>query len=183
MKFKPSPRKGNLIVEMEPGNTRLLSRINGPITELKKLLVPIDFSDCSRHALKYAVAFAQQFTAEITLVAVIEENRTAFDYGNPEFAANLEERTARYQIELKKLTADYLGKIKNRILVKSGRPFEEIVRAAKELDTDMIVIATHGHTGMRHVELGSTAERVVRYANCPVLVVREKEHEFVPPVV
>ncbi|MFN7140314.1 MAG: universal stress protein [Limisphaerales bacterium] len=183
MKFKSSPRKrGNLIVELEPGNTRLLSEMNGPITDLKKLLVPTDFSDCSKHALRYAVAFAQQFSAEITLIAVIPDNRTAFEYGSPEFSAGLEARTKRYQEELTKLVEELPRKIKSRIVVKIGRPFEEIVRTAKDSDIDMIVIATHGNSGNRQFELGSTAERVIRYANCPVLVVREKEHEFVPPI-
>ena len=58
MKFKKSAKKnGSLIVELEAGNTRLLSAINGPITALKEVLVPIDFSDCSKHALRYAAAF------------------------------------------------------------------------------------------------------------------------------
>jgi nucleotide-binding universal stress UspA family protein len=63
--------------------------------------------------------------------------------------------------------------------VRTGLAAFEIVEAAKELDVDLIVIATHGYTGWKHFAIGSTAERVVRAAPCPVLVVREKEHEFV----
>ena len=63
--------------------------------------------------------------------------------------------------------------------VRPGLAAHEIVEAAKELDVDLIVIATHGYTGWKHFAIGSTAERVVRAAPCPVLVVREKEHEFV----
>jgi nucleotide-binding universal stress UspA family protein len=62
--------------------------------------------------------------------------------------------------------------------VRPGLAAHEIVEAAKELDVDLIVIATHGYTGWKHFTIGSTAERVVRAAPCPVLVVREKEHEF-----
>ncbi|MEI4884363.1 universal stress protein, partial [Klebsiella pneumoniae] len=62
---------------------------------------------------------------------------------------------------------------------RTGLPAHEIVEAAKELDVDLIVIATHGHTGWKHFAIGSTAERVVRAAPCPVLVVRQKEHEFI----
>jgi nucleotide-binding universal stress UspA family protein len=62
--------------------------------------------------------------------------------------------------------------------IRTGVPSHEIVEAAKEADVDLIVIATHGYTGWKHFCIGSTAERVVRAAPCPVLVVREKEHEF-----
>jgi nucleotide-binding universal stress UspA family protein len=62
--------------------------------------------------------------------------------------------------------------------VRAGLPSHEIVEAAKEMDVDLIVVATHGYTGWKHFCIGSTAERVVRAAPCPVLVVREKEHEF-----
>ena len=65
-----------------------------------------------------------------------------------------------------------------RFKVRGGLPSHEIVEAAKEMDVDLIVLATHGYTGWKHFCIGSTAERVVRAAPCPVLVVREKEHEF-----
>ncbi len=60
-----------------------------------------------------------------------------------------------------------------------GRPFDEICRLARDLSIDLIIIATRGNTGVKHLVLGSTAERVVRYSPCPVLVVREKDYEFV----
>jgi nucleotide-binding universal stress UspA family protein len=63
--------------------------------------------------------------------------------------------------------------------VRIGHAPNEINKAAKELDVDLIVIATHGYTNCRHLCIGATAERVVRTAPCPVLVVREKEHEFI----
>ena len=63
--------------------------------------------------------------------------------------------------------------------VRVGRPFHEIVEAAREGNADLIILATHGHTGLKHMLLGSTAENVVRHASCPVLIVREQEHEFV----
>jgi len=180
MKFKPSRRKkDSLIVEIKPDDAGVIAKIAGPITDLKKVLVPIDFSECSKHALRYAVAFAKQFSARIVLLAVIEDNRTAFEYGNPEYVENLKERTARYEAELNALAKQYLGKIRNERIVATGRPFEVIVQTAKELDIDLIVIATHGYASSR-AELGSTTERVIRYAGCPVLVVREKERDFVP---
>ena len=63
--------------------------------------------------------------------------------------------------------------------IRTGHPPNEITKTAKDLDVDLIVISTHGYTSWRHLCIGSTAERVVRTAPCPVLVVREKEHEFI----
>jgi nucleotide-binding universal stress UspA family protein len=63
--------------------------------------------------------------------------------------------------------------------VRAGKPYEEIVTAAKRLEADLIIISTHGRTGLKHALLGSTTERVVRYAPCPVLVVRERERDSV----
>ena len=63
--------------------------------------------------------------------------------------------------------------------MRTGRAASEIVEVAKERNTDLIIISTHGYTGLKHVFLGSTTENVVRYAPCPVLTVREHEHEFV----
>lgn len=182
MKFKSSPKTGNLVVELEPGNTRLMRSLNGPITGLKKLLLPIDFSDCSKHALKYGIAFAQQFDGEITLLAVIADTTTSFEYGNAEFASHQEARVKHYETELKKIASAQLKNFPYKLMVTIGKPFEEIVGTAKALDADLIIISTHGHMGMTRVEIGSTAERVIRYAPCPVLVVRQKEREFVPPV-
>ena len=65
--------------------------------------------------------------------------------------------------------------------MREGAPYREIVQAAQDEDIDLIVISTHGHRGFARMFLGSTAERVVRHATCPVLIVREKEHEFIEP--
>jgi nucleotide-binding universal stress UspA family protein len=67
-----------------------------------------------------------------------------------------------------------------KTLVRFGRAFHEIAHAAETLKVDLIIISTHGYTGLKHALLGSTTERVVRHASCPVLVVRPCEHEFVP---
>ena len=66
-----------------------------------------------------------------------------------------------------------------KALVRYGRSFHEIAEAARTLKVDLIILSTHGYTGLKHALLGSATERVVRHAPCPVLVVREREHEFV----
>jgi universal stress protein A len=82
--------------------------------------------------------------------------------------------------ELKNLIKKEIGKkVISRKIVRTGKPFYEINQYAQEEDIDLIVIATHGHSGMEHILFGSTAEKVVRKAPCPVLVVRTGEHEFV----
>ena len=76
-------------------------------------------------------------------------------------------------------SAEVGGLKETRSAVRTRIASHEIVEAVKDFDVDLIVIATHGYTGWKHFCIGSTAERVVRAAPCPVLVVREKEHEFV----
>jgi universal stress protein A len=139
--------------------------------KLSRILVPVDFSELSVAALPQARLFAKNFRAELILLHVIETYPIDYVVGLPEskqLHASLAERARR---ELQKLTVHLLG-LKPRSLVRWGKPFQEIVSAAQELDVDMIVLTTHGHTGLKHVYLGSTAERIVRHAHCPVLVVR-----------
>jgi len=83
------------------------------------------------------------------------------------------------EADLERMAED-LGKatgVKATAVVRDGKPFEEICQSAKTVGADLIVLTTHGYTGLKHVWLGSTAERVVRHASCPVLVVGEREHE------
>jgi len=150
--------------------------------KLQRILVPIDFSDHSMNALKYAVSFAQQFKASIDLIYVIEPAvyPADFSFGQIGFP-NVEEELHKHVSEefenlIKK---DIYGKVISRKAVRTGKPFYEINQYAQERDIDLIIIATHGHTGMEHILFGSTAEKVVRRSPCPVLVVRSGEHEFV----
>ena len=147
---------------------------------LKKVLVPVDFSEFSKKAVRYAVRFAEQFSADMVLVHVVEPVRYPESVIIP---PEMEEANlARLKQARKSLTAfarkEIPAELARECVVHFGVPFEEIVKTAKELDTDLIVIGTHGHTGLKHLFLGSTAERVVRLAPCPVLTVREQEHEF-----
>jgi universal stress protein A len=158
--------------------TRDLETATSAALRVKKVLVPTDFSDSSKKALNYAVSFARQFGSEIVLIHVLEVDSSLALETFPPIC--IEELKANSEKTLQNLvrSADEAGITKTTSLTRSGLPAHEIVEAAKESDVDLIVIATHGYTGWKHFCIGSTAERVVRAAPCPVLVVREKEHEF-----
>lgn len=186
MKIRPGRKRGNLAVELEPNDSRLLERAVAPSEpevfgiRIRKILVPIDFSDCSKRALRSAVAFAKQYGAEITLLSVVPDERTSFEYGEVEFLSLQKWRHERYERELRKVVDEIHADVPVHFLVRAGRPFEEIVRAARSLNADVIVISTHGHRSAFASTLGSTSEKVIRYAPCPVIVVREKGPDLVP---
>ncbi len=151
------------------------------ILRLKKILVPTDFSETSKKAVQYALRFAEQFDCEIGLLYVVEPATPVV--GAP-LAVEVSTDEEEFSIAEKDLAAlaaelqtDSLHSV--RSFLRVGHAPNEITKAAKELDVDLIIIATHGYTSWQHLCIGSTAERVVRTAPCPVLVVREKEHEFV----
>lgn len=142
----------------------------------QSILVPLDFSPPSRQALAAAVAFARRFKAKLTLLHVVEP------VGTPDFAASFplvmenDKVMAAAKLELVRLVAEARiprGTVE-KVLVRFGRSFHEITDAAGMLKVDLIIISTHGYTGLKHALLGSTAERVVRHAPCPVLVVRQR---------
>jgi len=143
---------------------------------IKKILVPIDFSDYSKRALRYAIDFSKHFNSEIILVSVIEPMIYPADFsmGQVAIPATDQNLTERIENELKSLEENEIGnQVKSKRIIKSGKPFYEIVETAREEDVDLIIIATHGHTGVEHLLFGSTAEKVVRKAPCPVLTLRE----------
>lgn len=149
---------------------------------LKQILVPVDFSAPSQQALRYALRFAKEFHGEVTLLHVVEKAAigsgfadipSGFDYSDEQLS------DAKKNLGALAASSQEAGCPTIDSTVRSGLPAHEIVEAAKELDTDLIVIATHGYTGWKHFCIGSTAERVVRAAPCPVFVVREKEHDFI----
>ena len=152
------------------------------ILRLKKILVPIDFSETSKKAFQYALKFAEQFDCESTLLNVVEP--ISATVGAPlavEGFPDAKDELSVAERNLAALAAEWHTNGANPInsSVRIGHAPNEITKAAKDLDVDLIIIATHGYTSWRHLCIGSTAERVVRTAPCPVLVVREKEHEFI----
>jgi nucleotide-binding universal stress UspA family protein len=149
------------------------------LLQLKKILVPTDFSEASNSAYKYALRFGQQFDAELHIVHVSEPILSPQLAGLPPMPTFSEEERSLAENNLR-VWADSMERVgvKTETMLRTGLAAHEIVEAAKEIDADLIVIATHGYTGWKHFCIGSTAERVVRAAPCPVLVVREKEHQF-----
>lgn len=186
MKFKPNDKSGGVAIELGPDETQLplqptqQAAVALPIFNLKKILVPVDFSDCSNKALVYAAALAKQFGAELTLMNVVQT------FPLPPEMISLETNAQAIQYGMKELEVLRLAigdAAPCDVSLRTGVPHAEIILAAKELGSDLIILSTHGHTGVTRVILGSTAERVVRHAPCPVLVVRQKEHEFLQPPV
>ena len=153
---------------------------------IKKILCPTDFSENSEHALKYALALATLSQAELQLFHVVEA--LTYPQSTELFEPVLDEvelmmkMEAAFQKQLEDqviaLKEDY-PKTTGKLV--SGNTFLEIIRVARDDDVDMIVMGTHGRTGLAHVLIGSVAERVVREAPCPVLTVKNPEHEFVKP--
>ncbi|MBI3874728.1 MAG: universal stress protein [Verrucomicrobia bacterium] len=148
--------------------------------KLASILVPIDFSDTSQKALKYAVPFATQFGAKLTLLHVMEPVATPdFAYFPLQMENEKVMKALKIKLEMVRRKAGVSRDLVERVVVRQGTAFHEITEAARSLKCDLVILTTHGHTGVKHALLGSTAERVVRHAPCPVLVVREVEHEFV----
>ena len=154
------------------------------IQEIKNILFPTDFSEYSKKALPYALSFASRYGATLHVLHVFEQRvhpafyivdkSTPFDLDN-----DLRDRALDALDEF--VYSDLRDKISFNCEVTSGTPFVEIINFARAREIDMIVIATHGLTGLEHMIIGSTTERVVRKAPCPVLSVKDPEHEFVHP--
>ncbi len=150
--------------------------------DIKKVLAPIDFSDYSKGALKYAANFVKAFNAELYLIYVVEPVIYPPDFSMGQIAmpsVDIEmDKRAKEELDIlakKEIPAE----IKATTIVKTGKPFIEIIETAKEEDVDLIIIATHGHTGIEHILFGSTAEKVVRKAPCPVLTLRAPVKGFI----
>jgi len=152
--------------------------------ELKTVLLPTDFSDFSAEATKYACAFADQFGAELHLLHVLD----LVEAIAPEFGMGLAlpSRTAVSNKAVENALSDVLDDAwadSHQVVqaVVNGPPFLEIIKYARKHNIDLIVMGTHGRSGLVHVLMGSVAEKVVRKAPCPVLTVRPEGHQFVMP--
>jgi len=147
--------------------------------KLKRVLVPVDFSRNSLDALDYAVALGNAFNPEFVVLFALEPLQFAVAghaYGgavpiNIESLVTEQRRMARADLDdLQKRIAR--KKVKVRAILGSGAPYRVIVDTAKRLGADLIVMGTHGRTGLTRFFMGSVAEMVARHAHCPVLTVR-----------
>jgi universal stress protein A len=148
----------------------------------RRILCPIDFSEYSREATRTAMALASESDAEVTLVHVYQlpvpgSPELPVDPGVIEaFVESTEQALAEYAKE-----SATLGSARVSSMAVQGVPWDQVVTLAREGDFDLVVMGTHGRTGLKHALLGSVAERVVRHAPCPVLVVRRKERTIGGP--
>jgi nucleotide-binding universal stress UspA family protein len=140
----------------------------------KRICCPIDFSDPSREALRVAVDLCAAFGAELTLFHSYQLPGYTLPEGSvvasPKMLQELADQAEAHLQEWKKI-AEGMGAKAVRTAKSVGEPASEIVAFAQEAHQDLMVVGTHGRTGLRHALLGSTAERVVRRAGCPVLTV------------
>jgi len=142
---------------------------------IRRILVPTDFSDSARQALDWGVALARPFTAEIVLLHVVENLTVGYasDLFPVPMAEVYEEISGYARTELSKLAAEVRGQgltVQERL--SQGTPSAEIIRIAKEEPVDLVVLGSHGKGLLDHALFGSTTERVVRKAPCPVLTCR-----------
>lgn len=187
MNIKSSHKSGDVLIDIKPSDTVeavrsvALALASDSLVKLKTVLVPVDFSECSKQALAAAVPFARQFGAKLELVHVVA-SYYAFD---PNGLNNYQELESACVEAARKALFELVRYVVPRELaahvqVRCGRVVTEITDAARECSADLIIISTHGYTGLKHVAFGSTAEGVVRHAPCPVLTVRAKVDESNP---
>jgi universal stress protein A len=151
-----------------------------PSLKIAKILVPLDFSRRSLKALKYALPFAERFGSTLHLAHAFEhEYPVSILAAMPLVLSEAEvARRARRRLQAVAKKQTIALAPENCHAVK-GRASDAVCQLARRLQTDLIVVTTHGYTGLRHVLLGSTAERIVQHSPCGVLVVRDHEREFV----
>lgn len=146
---------------------------------IERILVPVDFSECSRAAVKAAVGLAVRYGAEVELLHVHDtpwtpESVTVRTEDGRDVAADqyLEEESRRQLEEMAHAVPD-LARVAHRKSVRAGLSHDVIINRARAASVDLIVMGTHGRTGLSHLLMGSVAEKVMRGAPCPVLVVRD----------
>ena len=149
-----------------PGKTSLF--------KITKILVPLDFSAISQDALPWATFLAAQFKAELVLLHVEEKFPIDYLLGRELLSHTMVPLIKQAGADLERVAGNLRKTTGANIsaVARVGKPFQGICHAAETLGADLIVLTTHGHTGLKHAWLGSTAERVVRHAHCPMLVVR-----------
>lgn len=176
VRFSPCPV---LIVRGVRSGKRSTQPRNGSrAAGLKTIVVPIDFSDCSMKGLAFAKSLAKQFGAKLILLNSVDLHypATSNEYARYDFGRLLEQSEKMLQQQMRDLirSTDWEGiSVEGRVEI--GHAGDQICSRAKDHNADLIVTSTHGRSGLKHVLIGSTAEYVVRHAECPVLVVPSHE--------
>ncbi|GBD88380.1 putative universal stress protein [bacterium BMS3Abin03] len=143
--------------------------------KIKNILLPTDFSSRSKAAVEYAIELADQYKAKLHVLHVLEKTPPvlairSFDLSEEKILESINQEA---QKSLDKTVEEIKNKAAVQIVpvIKKGIDFEEIVNYSEKEEIDIIVIATHGRTGLMHTLIGSVAEKVIRHAKCPVLVI------------
>ena len=148
--------------------------------KIEQILFPTDFSKGSYHAMPYAVDFSRHYNAKLYILHIIYDFTKAMYSHIPHISSDkmLDDITAWAENEIDNCCIEQIrGLSKVEKLVLKGIPYEEIVKFAKDNKIDIIVMGTYGRVGLDKLIFGSTAERVVRKAPCPVLTVRQPKHQ------
>jgi len=161
--------------------------------KLNRILAPTDFSNFSGFALEWAAYLAQCMKADLILLHVIpeEEGKIVEEIIGEGAVVQIPKGFRQDVIEERKkkvkeqfnfcLSSEIKRVLKVEEMIEVGVPFLEIIRVAKEKDVDLIVMGTHGRTGLSHVLIGSVAEKVVHNAHCPVLTVKHPQYKYIAP--
>jgi nucleotide-binding universal stress UspA family protein len=152
--------------------------------QIRKILFPTDFSPLAQLALRYAREFAEQFQAQLCCLHVVDEAQQYWAALGPEatpVAPPIDDLLNAANAQIQAFADEHLVGLSFAAMTKvvMGKPAHEICEYAREIGCDLLIMATHGHSGVLHALLGSTAEKVVRKAPCPVLTVRSGERDFV----
>jgi nucleotide-binding universal stress UspA family protein len=161
--------------------------------KLTGILAPTDFSKFSGFALEWAAYLAQCMKADLILLHVIAEEEgkiieeiigegavVRIPKGIRQNVVEERQKKLKEQFDMV-VSSDLKRSIRVEEMTRIGVPFLEIIKVAKEKDVDMIIMGTHGRTGLAHVLIGSVAEKVVHHAHCPVLTIKHPQYKFIAP--
>ena len=152
--------------------------------DIERILFPTDFSDNSYAALDYATKLAEFYKAELCLLHVVNSPIQHDSFLLSSFQIDDIERkatSAKRQALLNLIKTRIGEQVPVKVMLRRGVPLGEIINAARKCEADLIVMGTHGRTGLPQMLIGSVAKKVVRYAPCPVLTVKERDYEFEMP--
>ncbi len=149
--------------------------------KFEKILFPTDFSESAENASQYAISMAEKFGSKIFVVHVVEPFTYTSDLG-----IDMGDQFQVMEATAKRFLEDVVTSIREKNIdvqgiLLTGAPFVEIIKFAKQEQVNLIIMATHGRTGIEHILLGSTAEKVVRKSPCPVLTVKRTGQVFSLP--